>query len=101
MVSFVAPLAVSVAMLNVFEYGFATSALYLTFGKNGILIAGQLFVVQGILMIALLLELIGGIIRKNHIFGTEEISGYGTYFISGVIGCLFITCCEIVLALGL
>lgn len=99
-ISLVWPLAIGWAMLDVFEYAFSVASLYLTFGNRGLLMATKLFVVQGVFLTVMLLELVSVIIRKNRMFVSEGMKKYGIYLIIGTVGCGLIMAYEILLSLN-
>ena len=98
-VSFTGPIAIVGALVNIFGYGFSVAALYLVYGTSGLLMAGQLFMIQGIVFAVLLLELINFIMRKNDISISGASGNYGICLLSGGLGCALITGWEMVLNL--
>lgn len=97
LISFLLPLVIILAGVNIFEYGFVLTSIYLTFGRSGFIIASRLFVFQGILLMIMLLELVRFVIKRNHIFIAGNMKNYITYLISGAIGCGVITFFEVFL----
>lgn len=97
LISFSLPLVIILAGVNIFEYGFVLTSIYLTFGRSGFIIASRLFIFQGILFTIMLLELVHFAIKRNYIFTVGNMKSYITYLISGVIGCGIITFFEVLL----
>lgn len=96
-IHFLWPLAIGLAFFHIFTYGFSIAAVYLSFGGTGLLMGLSLFMIQGVLLTVLLLDLAEGIWKKNNIL--EEIlnSNYYFYLLKGILGCLIITLIEILL----
>ncbi|MBP3889547.1 MAG: hypothetical protein J6F30_18150 [Cellulosilyticum sp.] len=97
LISFSLPLVIILAGVNIFEYGFVLTSIYLTFGRSGFIIASRLFIFQGILLMIMLLELVCFVIKRNHVFIAGNMKSYITYLISGAIGCGVIAFFEIFL----
>ena len=95
LVSFLTPIVVVGTFLEVFAYGFSIATLYLGYGKEGVLIASCLFVLQGVIINVLLLELLNGILKKNQIFNVHVPKNYGLYLIEGGVGCILVVLVEI------
>lgn len=97
---FLWPIAIGLAFCDIFSYGFSVSAVYLSFGGKGILMGLSLFIIQGIILTFLLLDLTESILKKNNIFNFLDEHVYAPYYyylVKGGLGCLFITFIEIVL----
>lgn len=96
-VSFLWPMVIGITFFDIFAYGFSVTALYLNYGKSGILIAGKLFMIQGIILTVLLLELLDYIIKKNQVFHSITIRSYMLYLVLGGIGCGIIALNEVLI----
>lgn len=96
-IHFLWPLAIGLAFFHIFTYGFSVTAVYLSFGGQGILMSFGLFMIQGIILAVLLLDLSEGIMRKNNLFENDIQPSYYQYLLKGLVGCLIITFIEVVL----
>lgn len=96
-IHFLWPVAIGLAFFHLFTYGFSVAAVYLSFGASGILMALSLFMIQGIILAVLLLDLAEGILKKNNIFEEYIHPSYYYYLLKGLVGCLIITFIEVLL----
>ena len=82
-VNFLIPLSFLLAFLYTFSYGFSITALYVSFGLQGIEISIFTFALQGILMISYLTFLESHILKRLQIF---KEGGQKNYMLFGVVG---------------
>lgn len=97
-VVFLSPIVVAYVFMNGFAYGFSMASMYLVYGKEGVFMAGHLFVVQGLLFMVLLLKLTERIFKKNELFYSADEQGYLSYLLGGVFGCVVISLIEFVIS---
>lgn len=93
-ISLLLPLALVGTFLIVFAYGYSIVCLYIKYAAMGILLSVKLFILQGVILCALLLQLCDYQLRRRGLFYKEFQSEYIKHLIAGALGCLGITFVE-------
>lgn len=95
LIRFFIPIAVGVVFFDLFTYGFSIATMCLNYGRVGMFVAGEMFLLQGVILSVLLLELLDEALKRNQVFSINGKTNYIFRLIVGGIGCAVIMLIEI------